>query len=594
MSNVLGFNLLDPTVPPPWGPLEYANWESAVKTLCVGTVTGLKDITGHKHYILHGLDESPAITADGTGRIQLLGGAFVNNIDIDGTLSTNSDEHIPTQKAVKTYVDAAVLGEDFWDRAAGVIYPKTGTDSLKMPAMSSPGFVKNGGTGILSGGNSIVHGDLPNLGTLGKIPKFAVTGFSDGMLTEVASGINIPSTKYVGIGTDAGRLLFTDDSTDTLVFMDCNVGIGTNQTAGFVKNGTNGILSVGNGIASGDLPNLGTQNTLSKFGALGLSDSILAEGTSGINITSSKYVGIGTTQPRILFDTAISMLNCNVGIGTAIPANFVDAVLNQNAVTVMRVTNATDGDSAASQIQAVGYTGNNILIAAVAPSYGTAGNKYRNMGLLFSGNNSGLIVEQSGNLPINIYTDSTKRVSISGTGALDLYAYSEGIPYLRGTLLKTHATTQFHYDETLSKFTCGGGGLAIYPSSTVHKIDSNTDTIEFNSSIRVRINPNLNVAGNVGIGVETHNASSVRCLAITNGTPPAAATTGQISMWCQTGELWVMDSAGNSSQLSPHNEKDEWVFKCENKRTGKKIEIDAERFFKWFDKEHGTNFVREF
>lgn len=42
--------------------------------------------------------------------IKLDSGAIVTKIDTTGTLTANSDSYIPTQKAVKTYVDTAVAG----------------------------------------------------------------------------------------------------------------------------------------------------------------------------------------------------------------------------------------------------------------------------------------------------------------------------------------------------------------------------------------------------------------------------------------------------------------------------------------------------
>lgn len=42
--------------------------------------------------------------------IKLDSGAIVTKIDTTGTLVANSDSYIPTQKAVKTYVDTAVAG----------------------------------------------------------------------------------------------------------------------------------------------------------------------------------------------------------------------------------------------------------------------------------------------------------------------------------------------------------------------------------------------------------------------------------------------------------------------------------------------------
>lgn len=60
---------------------------------------------------------------------------LVNTIDefsTDGTLAGDSDDAVPTEKAVKTYVDAQVSSEDHWDRNAGsgYLYQATITDRL--------------------------------------------------------------------------------------------------------------------------------------------------------------------------------------------------------------------------------------------------------------------------------------------------------------------------------------------------------------------------------------------------------------------------------------------------------------------------------
>ena len=44
--------------------------------------------------------------------LQLPSGATINEFSIDGTLSGDSDGAIPTEKAVKTYVDAQISGVD--------------------------------------------------------------------------------------------------------------------------------------------------------------------------------------------------------------------------------------------------------------------------------------------------------------------------------------------------------------------------------------------------------------------------------------------------------------------------------------------------
>lgn len=51
-------------------------------------------------------------------------------------------------------------------------------------------------------------------------------------------------------------------------------------------------------------------------------------------------------------------------------------------------------------------------------------------------------------------------------------------------------------------------------------------------------------------------------------------------LYCKSSELWAMDGAGNATQLSPHDEAGDWVYYSENVKTGKKVKIDMERFFR--------------
>jgi len=51
-------------------------------------------------------------------------------IDTDNTLSGDSDLVVPSQKAIKYYVDNAVLEENLWDRALGILSPHNSGDSI--------------------------------------------------------------------------------------------------------------------------------------------------------------------------------------------------------------------------------------------------------------------------------------------------------------------------------------------------------------------------------------------------------------------------------------------------------------------------------
>jgi len=75
-----------------------ANWQSVTTILNGGNV---------------GIGETvPGAKLDVNGDIILQTGTSVNEFSIDGTLAGNSDDAVPTEKAVKTYVDAAAGGDN--------------------------------------------------------------------------------------------------------------------------------------------------------------------------------------------------------------------------------------------------------------------------------------------------------------------------------------------------------------------------------------------------------------------------------------------------------------------------------------------------
>lgn len=71
-------------------------------------------------------------------------GATINEFSTDGTLLGNSNDALPTEKAVKTYVDTAVLAEDFWDRTGTVVTLKNAGDTLQLETSSGLQFGPTG------------------------------------------------------------------------------------------------------------------------------------------------------------------------------------------------------------------------------------------------------------------------------------------------------------------------------------------------------------------------------------------------------------------------------------------------------------------
>jgi len=84
-------------------------------------------------------------------------------------------------------------------------------------------------------------------------------------------------------------------------------------------------------------------------------------------------------------------------------------------------------------------------------------------------------------------------------------------------------------------------------------------------------------------------------LVLFNGTAPVGTLTNGASLYSASGELRVMDAAGNSTLLSPHDhETNEWIYYSKNTVTGKVLRIDMERMLKAIDEKLGGGFIHEY
>jgi|GEM_PF-4059123 len=92
----------------------------------------------------------------------------------------------------------------------------------------------------------------------------------------------------------------------------------------------------------------------------------------------------------------------------------------------------------------------------------------------------------------------------------------------------------------------------------------------------------MNEGGNVGVGTQTFDASATSTVAIINGTSPATGTPNQSYIYAKdvaaSSEMFVMDEAGNQTQISPHDPKTgEWIYYSHNKKTGRILRVDMEK-----------------
>jgi hypothetical protein len=80
-----------------------------------------------------------------------------------------------------------------------------------------------------------------------------------------------------------------------------------------------------------------------------------------------------------------------------------------------------------------------------------------------------------------------------------------------------------------------------------------------------------------------------------NGTAPVGTLTNGVSFYSASGEARVMDAAGNSTLLSPHDQStNEWIFHSKHTPSGKVLRIDVERLLKFVNDHFGLDAVHEF
>jgi hypothetical protein len=105
---------------------------------------------------------------------------------------------------------------------------------------------------------------------------------------------------------------------------------------------------------------------------------------------------------------------------------------------------------------------------------------------------------------------------------------------------------------------------------------------------------NVKIAGSAVRGT----TEGTNHLDIFNGTAPAGTLTNGASLYCESGEMKVMDAAGNPTTLSSHRKKDNtWIHDTtvgwKNGRPAKRLIVDMEKLVKFVNAHFGLDFVHE-
>lgn len=104
-------------------------------------------------------------------------------------------------------------------------------------------------------------------------------------------------------------------------------------------------------------------------------------------------------------------------------------------------------------------------------------------------------------------------------------------------------------------------------------------------------------ATNVKLGATTVRGTTegTNTLSLFNGTAPVGTLTNGASFYSASGEMNVIDAAGNVTLLSPHDHiTNEWIFYSKNTVTGRVVKIDMERMMRALDVKLGGGFVHDY
>ena len=105
----------------------------------------------------------------------------------------------------------------------------------------------------------------------------------------------------------------------------------------------------------------------------------------------------------------------------------------------------------------------------------------------------------------------------------------------------------------------------------------------------------LDAAGNLAIAGSASHGTAVGsgALSLFNATAPTGTLTNGASFYCASGEMNVIDAAGNVTLLSPHDDEGRWIYRSKSD-TGKTLVVHREQLVRRLEEEFGWGFVQEF
>jgi len=199
-------------------------------------------------------------TLEATTSLKLASGATINELSTDGTLAGDSDTAVPTEQAVKTYVDGLIATSDYWDRSTSPNYTylqNTG-DVLGLGNATTESWTDNaidfGGNAILGGGNTLgMYQNLYNDGaekTRTAAESSAITMVQGSMLLRAYDTATVDTTP-----TNPNQITINPISTTfNAASIDADFIVNYDSGRAFFVNGADGNVTVDNKLGIGVVP----------------------------------------------------------------------------------------------------------------------------------------------------------------------------------------------------------------------------------------------------------------------------------------------------------------------------------------------------
>jgi len=410
--------------------------------------------------------------------------------------------------------------------------------------------------------------------------------------SHVISGANL----YLGTGADA-YLILGATSTDTIIGRAAadNFRLGKLAANPPIAQTLSMQNASGTNIAGADFTLDASQGTgTGTGGSLILKVAPAGSTGSSLNALATAFTILSTKKATFADDLTVSGL-LKTGSG---PTTLTDAAGLILSAALNTVGVAQGGTGLTT------LTANNVILGngTSAPTFvapGTSGNVLTSNGTTWtsaaaSGGGSGTV---NSGTQYRVAYYATTGTAVSGNGSLVTDASDN---WTLSNKLGVGIAPSTNRAMTLMDMSGGATYFQFKQASTAETtigVESSSKQFlifkESNSTYMFMIDP----ANNVKIAGTAARATTegTNTLDIFDGTAPVGTLANGISLYSTSGELRVMDAAGNATLLSPHDpQTNEWIYFSKNTVTGKVLRVDMERLMKAIDAQLGGGFIKEY